>query len=62
MPRFLLDDSNASFSKGVWTFGLDHSLSNATRMQVRKATYTKDSNQTSPPHVIYVRSKASPPQ
>ena len=56
--RFLLDDSNATYANGVWTFTLDHSLSNASRMQIRKAVYVASTDQTAPPHVVYVRSDA----
>ena len=54
----MLDDSNATYANGVWTFALDKSLQNASRMQIRKAVYVASTDQTAPPHVVYVRSDA----
>ena len=58
MVRFLLNDGNATYANGVWTFELDRRLSNATTFQLKKGSFTVSTDQSSPPHCVYLRSNA----
>ena len=56
--RFLLNDGNASYENGKWTFELDRRLSNATTFRLTKGSFTASTDKASPPHCVYLRSDA----
>ena len=58
MVRFLLNDGNAAFANGKWTFEMDRRLSNAEVFQLRKCSFTATTDLAAPPHCVYVRSDA----
>ena len=58
MVRFLLNDGNAAFANGKWTFEMDRRLSNAEFFQLTKCSFTATTDLASPPHCVYVRSDA----
>ncbi len=55
--RFLLCDSKASLTDGVYRYKLDARLHNASRLQLKKCSFQVTHSST-PPLVIYLRSKA----
>ena len=56
--RFLLNNGNASYENGKWTFELDRRLSNATTFRLTKGSFTASTDKASPPHCVYLRSDA----